>query len=401
MPRDSVQHCPPGGIHGRQGIKVRLIVTGGGTGGHIYPAVSIIKGLKEKHPSCNFLFVGSLGGMEEKTCAQLGVPFKGYEVSGIVGKRIKDRLSGVFRQFLALGKCLRVLRNYRPSCVVGTGGYASAPACLAALLMRIPFVLVEVNIRPGAVNRFLSRWARVTAIAHEETGAYFPSKASIVLTGVPVRSEILRLRDPEHLKSAKREALKTLGLEEGRRTLTVFGGSQGAKAINEAVLKALPALADRSNLQIVHITGMRQFDSILKEVSARISDRSVSLIYRAFPYIERMDLVYAASDMAVTRAGALTVAELIAAAVPAVLVPLPGAAGGHQRMNALKMKTTGAAYVVEQDGNSALGALHEAVKLIENQDKISGMKKSALQVTPADGVTGIIALIERICCCLP
>ncbi len=379
---------------------MRLVVTGGGTGGHIYPAVSIIMGIKEKYPSSQFIFVGSLKGMEKRKCAQLGVPFEGFEVSGIVGKRVKERLTAIFRYFLATGGSLRVLRNYRPCCVVGTGGYASAPACAAALLMRIPLILIEVNISPGAVNRILSRWAEFTAIAHEETRAYLPSKANTVLTGVPVRSEILRLRDLEYLKSTRIEAIRILGLEKDRKTLAVCGGSQGAKAINEAVLEAFPELIHKSDLQIVHITGVKQFESISREIPSRMLDKSASLIYRVFPYIERMDLVYAASDIAVTRAGALTVAELFAAAVPAVLVPLPGAAGEHQRINALKMKKTGAAHVVEQDEDSALDALREAVRLVENQDKILEMKKCAMAVTPADGVAGIIALIEKICSCL-
>jgi len=376
---------------------VRLIITGGGTGGHIYPAVSILEGLKDKHPTCQFLFIGSVGGLEEDACSKLGVPFVGFEVTGIVGKRIRHRLAGVTRFLAALRGCLKIVKNYRPCCVVGTGGYASAPACAGALFMGIPLVLLEVNIRPGAVTRILSRWAKVTAVVHGETEKHLPAKANLVQIGFVVRKEIRKLREPDFLSAARTEALEVFQLEENRKTLAVFGGSQGAGAINKALSEALESLAERDDLQIIHITGRGQFESVKETVSSKLPNNGFSLIYRVFPYIERMELVYAVSDLAMTRAGALTVAELFSAAVPAVLVPLPGAAGGHQRINALKMKKAGVACVVEQEGDSAAPAIFEALRLIENEDKIFEMRNKALEITPADGVESIIPFIEKFC----
>jgi UDP-N-acetylglucosamine--N-acetylmuramyl-(pentapeptide) pyrophosphoryl-undecaprenol N-acetylglucosamine transferase len=373
---------------------VRLVVTGGGTGGHIYPAIAVAEYLIEDDPCTEVVFVGSEAGPEKGAAASAGIEFTGLVVYGVVGKSPMGALKAGLAFLKAAHSCRAMFKRMRPDCVLGTGGYAAAPACFAAVTSRIPLVLHEMNFEPGLVTRLFCRWARAVALAYEGTSGKMPSGARCEVTGVPVRQEIAALADPGARKEARLEGLERFGLDDGRATLMVFGGSQGAEALNDAMLRKLPLLSDRKDLQVLHLTGQKNYDSAERlDVEAALAGKA--LIYRAVPYSDRMDLAYAVSDVAVSRAGAGTVAELTAVALPAVLVPFPYA-GAHQEMNARALASTGGVVVVLQEGGSASGAIDRAVDLVDDEVSLDEMRKAAAGAALADGAKGIALLLEEV-----
>lgn len=316
-------------------------------------------------------------------------------MSGFVGKGPFERLKAAFHFALGAIHCLRLIVRLRPACVVGTGGYAAAPACFAAIIARVPLILHEMNYKPGLVTRLLSKRAFAVACAHAETAGMLPSGARSVVTGVPVRPEVEALSEAGSRRRARAAAPAELRVTEGRRTLLVFGGSQGAEALNEAVWQTLPRFRDRGDIQVLHLTGLRDFtDPRRAEVEKALGD--APLLYRALAYWERMELAYSIADLAVTRAGAGTLAELSAACVPAVLVPFPYATAGHQESNAEQFAETGAALLVKQEGSSAITAIERAFALLDDQVELGGMLEAAERHERARSAQGIVDLIEEL-----
>ena len=374
---------------------MRVAVTGGGTGGHVYPAVAIAKYLITSHPEADVVFIGSSHGPEEAAARDQGIDFEGIDLTGFSRKRLTERLKALVLFTRGTFRCLEILKSLGISCVVGTGGYAAAPACFAALLRRIPIILHEVNYEPGLVTRLLSRRARAVSLAFEGTENLLPSSARTVLTGVPVRPEIERLRDAEARSSAKKDALLEFGVQEDRRTFVVFGGSRGAEALNSSVWDVLQDYTDREDLQVLHLTGRPGFeDRRRSELEERLS--GTKLIYRAFAYTDRMDLVYSIADLVLARAGGSTIAELTTAGVPSVLVPFPYASGAHQEENAARVEEYGAARVMRQECDGAGAAVREALRLMEDTSALQSMKVACADFYRGNAAKGIVALVEEV-----
>ncbi|HEX3565061.1 MAG TPA: UDP-N-acetylglucosamine--N-acetylmuramyl-(pentapeptide) pyrophosphoryl-undecaprenol N-acetylglucosamine transferase, partial [Acidimicrobiales bacterium] len=318
------------------------LVAGGGTAGHLQPALAIAEALVDRgHPRTSIEFVGSSRGQDRAALAGRGFPLTLLPGRGIVRSlgpadlvRNLGALMGLSLGFL---RALALVSRARPAVVVSVGGYASLPAALSAVILGVPLVLVNVDAVPGAANRLLGRFARASAVGWEGT-----SLPRSVVTGTPVRPEItLVTRAPGDRRSARTE----LGLPPGRLTIAAFGGSLGARRINQAVAALAAMWSDREDLSIYHVVGRRDWDESAQDENADQSD-PVGLSYRRVPYEDRMPLVYAAADIVVCRAGAMTVAELAVAGVPAILVPLPGAPGDHQSANARVLEQVGAAVLL-------------------------------------------------------
>lgn len=374
---------------------MRLVVSGGGTGGHIYPAIAVAVYVLENVPGASVTFVGSCDGPEASAAGRAGIDFEGLQVAGIAGRGLGKALKASWMFLKASWRCRKTLKRLDADCVLGTGGYAAAPACLAALTLRVPLVLHEMNYEPGMVTKLFSRGAKAVAVAYEGTIPLLPGRARAVVTGVPVRAEIEAVADPANRGWARAEAFEELGLEGGRKTVLVFGGSQGAEALNEALWRALPGLADREGLQIVHLTGGKNFER--EELAlAREALDGKAVVYRPLGYLERMDLAYAASDIALSRAGAGTIAELMAIGLPAVLVPFPFATGGHQEKNARALAASGAVRVVPQAGRSADEGVREALRIVQDEGSLSLMKDAAEAVARPGGAKGIAQLLEEL-----
>jgi UDP-N-acetylglucosamine--N-acetylmuramyl-(pentapeptide) pyrophosphoryl-undecaprenol N-acetylglucosamine transferase len=315
------------------------LVAGGGTAGHLQPALAIAEALvDEGHARDTIEFVGSERGQDRTALDGRGFPFTLLPGRGIVRslapRDLAANLAALAGLATALVRGFGVVARTRPRVVVSVGGYASLAASMAAVVLGVPLVLVNVDAVPGAANRLFGRFARASAVGWE--GNPLPRA---VVTGTPVRPEIAAVR---RAPGDRRAARRQLGLPEDRVTVAVFGGSLGARRINQAAAGLARDWADRADRTIYHVVGRRDWDG----GADRVEGPDTGLRVVRVPYEERMDLLYAAADLVVCRAGAMTVAELAVAGVPSVLVPLPGAPGDHQTANARVLERAGAAVLL-------------------------------------------------------
>jgi UDP-N-acetylglucosamine--N-acetylmuramyl-(pentapeptide) pyrophosphoryl-undecaprenol N-acetylglucosamine transferase len=310
---------------------LRVVVAGGGTGGHLYPGIAVARELLRREPEAQISFAGTKRGIESRVIPREGFPLDVLRSVGIRGASPVAYAKGVALIPLSLADAWRILARRTPDVVVGVGGYSSGPVVLAAVLRRIPTLLLEQNAVPGLTNRSLARLVDAAAVTFEETVTYFGRRGFV--TGNPVRAEFLESSDDAAGTSAHRGATRVL----------IFGGSQGAHAINMAMVEAAPKLAARhGGLAITHQKGERDLEHV------RDSYRKSGLQARVEPFLFTMDREIKIADFVVSRAGATTLAELTAAGKPAVLIPLPTAADDHQRKNAEVLARAGAAEVLEQ-----------------------------------------------------
>ena len=312
---------------------MKAIIAGGGTGGHIFPAIALAEELRSRLPELSLLFVGPEGGVEASLLATRGWDFQGIRASGLQGRRLSQRLQSLALIPSGLIRSRSILRRFRPDVVVGFGGYASAAMVLAAVFARVPTVVHEQNAFPGLANRWLGRIVRCVAVAFEGASEFFP-QGKVWVTGNPVRTELFGVN--------RAEAMARFGLDPHRLTLLIFGGSQGAHRLNQAVLEALPLLEpEKGQVQFIHATGPRDLGPVRQGYSAGG--------YRAVvePFFWEMAVAYAAADLCLCRAGAGTVAELCALGKPSILVPFPFATNAHQRWNAEVLVDCGGARMVQ------------------------------------------------------
>lgn len=336
----------------------RVLVAGGGTGGHLYPGIAVVRELRRTVKGLEVLFVGSARGIEAREVPRQGFALRCIPVGGLIGKGPVERLSTLVRLPRAFAGSLAILRAFRPHAVLGVGGYASGPTALTAFLLRIPVVIQEQNLVPGLTNRILGRVARRVAVSFEESLAHFGKNA--VLTGNPVRPEFLSIapRPPGRMSS-----------------ILIFGGSQGARRINRAVMDALDRLAPAcGKIRFTHQTGAAD------RATVEASYRRAGLSADVREFIDDMPAAMEASDIIVCRAGASTVSELQVASRAAVLVPLQSSAGGHQEKNARALERLGAARVIpetELDGASLAEAILALVADVGLVDRMSGPRGAA------------------------
>jgi UDP-N-acetylglucosamine--N-acetylmuramyl-(pentapeptide) pyrophosphoryl-undecaprenol N-acetylglucosamine transferase len=306
---------------------MRLLLAGGGTGGHLFPAIALAEQLRREEPESAVLFVGTERGLESRMLPELGWSLQTIDMSGFAGLGLIDRLKALGKLVKSLGQACAILRDFRPDIVVGVGGYASVPVLLAAKLMGISYLIHEQNAWPGLANRLLGHWAKRICLSFIEADRAFHHGAT-VLTGNPVRSAMEECPDPPQESPC----------------LLVFGGSHGARAINRAVLAALPHLGKwRDKLQIIHQSGEKDHAEVLAGYELDGWPNC-----EVQPFIMEMSAAYAKSTLVLCRAGATTLAELTACGRPAILVPYPYAAGKHQSSNAQAMAAKGAALVFEE-----------------------------------------------------
>jgi UDP-N-acetylglucosamine--N-acetylmuramyl-(pentapeptide) pyrophosphoryl-undecaprenol N-acetylglucosamine transferase len=337
------------------GKPIRLIFAGGGTGGHLYPAIAIADRIKESlrdSRPVEILFVGTRRGIEYRIKDQLGYPLHLIHMQGLVRSLTWRNLLVPFVVTMALFKSLGLMRQFAPDMVIGTGGYVSWPVLKAATMKQIPTVIQEQNSFPGIATRRLAPKAQAVYLGFEDAKKHLTPTANCILTGNPVRTTLAG--------ADRAEALRTFKLDPSKKTILVFGGSQGAHAINEAVLVGLGAKKLPANYQLLWLTGKRDYT----DVNARAGDMAAS--HALFPYEHRMNLVYAASDVAIARAGALTLAELEMCALPSILVPYLHAAGDHQRKNAQSYAAAEFGEVIDESELAGVDLLSRAVELVES-----------------------------------
>jgi UDP-N-acetylglucosamine--N-acetylmuramyl-(pentapeptide) pyrophosphoryl-undecaprenol N-acetylglucosamine transferase len=342
---------------------MRFVIAAGGTAGHVYPGLALGRALAEQGHDVSF--VGTADRLEARLVPAAGFPFHAVKARPFVRKISLAAAKAPFVALATVGECRPLVRG--ADAVVGMGGYVSVPAAIAARRERIPIVLHEQNAVPGLANRVLSRIARGVGLSFADAARFFPARSRPVVTGNPVREEILRV--PEERQLLTKEARGELELEDARRTVVIFGGSQGALHIDRAAIGACLLLADRADLQVVLITGPAHLDAIRRAAPTT----NGGIVVRLAGYLDRMDLAYACADLVVSRAGATTVAELSVCGLPALLIPYPYATGRHQEANARALQRSGGASILLDDQLSAESLAGRVQNLIDHPERLQAM----------------------------
>ena len=312
----------------------RVIISGGGTGGHIFPAISIAHALKKLHPGIELLFVGASGRMEMERVPAAGFKIEGLDIQGINRSSILKNLNLPYKVWKSVQDSKSIIRRFKPDAVVGVGGYASGPLLYAAGKMQIPYLIQEQNSFAGITNKKLGKKAACICVAFQGMERFFPQD-KIVFTGNPIRSEAI------HIAGKRAEALHHFGLSEMRKTILLTGGSLGSATLNESAVSALESLS-KQGVQLIWQCGGYYYTQLKK----RVGEHMPAGIHLT-DFLDRMDLAYAAADLIIARAGAGTIAELCAVGKPSILVPSPNVAEDHQTFNAKALSDKDAAVLVE------------------------------------------------------
>jgi UDP-N-acetylglucosamine--N-acetylmuramyl-(pentapeptide) pyrophosphoryl-undecaprenol N-acetylglucosamine transferase len=354
---------------------MRVMIAAGGTGGHIYPGIAVAKEVMRREPQSAVRFVGTARGLETRLVPQAGFELSLIESAGLKNVSLMARLRGLWllpKSFLA---ARRLIREFRPDIVIGAGGYVSGPVLLMAALMKVPTLVMESNALPGWTNRRLARFVDRATVSFEAALPYFRGKG--VVTGNPVRREFFDI-PPK-------------GRDASRFSVLVFGGSQGARAINEAVVAALPLMQSvRSRLYVTHQTGEADFEKVSRGY------RDAGWIENADVrrYIDDMVALFAASDLIICRAGATTSAELVAAGKAAIMIPFPFAADDHQRKNAEALEAAGAARMILQQDLTGERLASEVTRLVSAPDEVTRMEEASRKLARGDAAAATVDLME-------
>ncbi len=363
----------------------RIIISGGGTGGHIYPAIAIANALKKRDPTTEILFVGAEGKMEMEKVPKAGYRIIGLPIVGIQRQNVVANVAFPVKLTRSLLKARSVLRDFRPDAAVGVGGFASGPLLMIASLMGIPTLIQEQNSYAGITNKLLSRRAETICVAYPDMEQFFPAR-KIKLLGNPVRGDIVSAH------TRRGEARAHFGFDADRPTLFVMGGSLGARSINESLREGLADLVD-AGYQVLWQTGSA-YIATAREAIAQLGRGKVA----AFEFIYEMDLAYAVADVVVSRAGALSISELCLAAKPAVLVPYPAASEDHQTKNAMTLIRHTAALLVP-DARSSTDLVSAAMGLLQDPAKQRELSRNIAKLARPDAADDIarevLKLTER------
>jgi UDP-N-acetylglucosamine--N-acetylmuramyl-(pentapeptide) pyrophosphoryl-undecaprenol N-acetylglucosamine transferase len=360
----------------------KVIISGGGTGGHVFPAIAIADAIKLLEPGCNILFVGALGRIEMEKVPAAGYEIKGLNISGFQRKFTWGNLIFPFKLAESMLKALMIVRNFSPDVAVGVGGYASGPVLKIANSFGIPTVLQEQNSFAGVTNRLLAAKAALICVAYDGLDRFFP-KAKILFTGNPVRKDIL-----DNI-IGRTEAKGLLGMNQNKRTVLVFGGSLGAKVLNEAILSNAEALMSLKDLNIIWQVGKIYYNEYKNCSLANHPDVKI------LPFIVNMDVAYSAADIVVCRAGALTISELAVLGKAAILIPSPNVAEDHQTVNAMSLVKKDAAMLIK-DNEAKEKLVGELEILLNDDNKRKSLEENIKYFGRPDAAIKIAAEILRI-----
>ena len=371
--------------------KYRIILSGGGTGGHIFPAVSIADRFRARHPDAEILFVGAEGRMEMTRVPEAGYRIIGLPIAGIQRSLSMSNLAVPFKLAASLWRARKVVRDFRPDIAVGTGGYASGPVLFAASMAGVPTLIQEQNGFAGVTNKILAKRAAKICVASEVLERVFP-KDKIVLTGNPVRASIL------DGKKSRQEALDEFSLSAGRKTFLVLGGSLGARAVNNAVFESIDTLAsDGSQLlwqcgKLYYNQYRRELDRLVAEHPEKDLENRVALV----PFISDMNAAYSVADFIISRAGAGTISELCIVGKPSVLIPSPNVAEDHQRHNAQALSSKGAAVFIPESENLSADLSLAAARLLSDASLCSELSRNISSMARPDATSDIVDEIEKL-----
>lgn len=361
---------------------MKIVVSGGGTGGHIYPALALIREIQKENKDAEFLYIGTEKGLESKLVRMENIPFKSIHITGFKRKLSLENIKTILRFFKGVQDSKRMLKEFKADVVVGTGGYVCGPVVYAAAKLGIPTIIHEQNSVPGLTNKFLSRYVDRVAICFEEAKLFFPQE-KVVLTGNPRASEVLNQDGIKGRLSA--------GLNVKDRTVLIFGGSRGARPINEAVLKSLTEFSQKP-YQILYITGDVHYDEVRKEVDLNGNPKNVIIK----PFIHNMPEILAGIDLTVARAGATTLAELTSLGIPSILIPSPYVTNNHQEKNARALSDHGAAELLLEKNLTSPRLIEEIDKIMLSEKKIISMKQASKNLGIPDAAMKLYQLMKEV-----
>ncbi len=359
--------------------ELRVIISGGGTGGHIFPAVSIANAIKEQHPNTKILFVGAEGRMEMQRVPAAGYEIKGLPVRGLIRPLWSPKNIGVMMDFFKSKNMVKqIIKDFKPQVAVGVGGYASAPTLNAAYSMGIPCLIQEQNSYAGVTNKSLAKKASKVCVAYNNMERFFPAE-KIMLTGNPVRQGLLNNQKP------KEEAIKTFGLSAEKKTVLIVGGSLGARTVNESILNYLPEIeAVKDSIQFIWQTGKFYNAQILKELDTKGKPENLFVT----DFISKMEDAYSAADLVISRAGAGSISEFCLLEKPVILVPSPNVAEDHQTKNAMALVNNDAALFVK-DAEAKDTLLPLAINTVNDSDKLTSLSKNIAKLALRDSANVI------------
>lgn len=365
-------------------MNIRVIISGGGTGGHIFPAVSIANAIREKQPDAEILFVGAEGRMEMQRVPAAGYEIKGLPVAGFDRKHLWRNVSVVIKLLRSRIMARRIIKAFRPMVAVGVGGYASGPTLDVAGKMGIPTLLQEQNSYAGVTNKLLAKNARRICVAYDGMERFFPADR-ILFTGNPVRQNLL------HITLSRQEAAQQMGLDPAKRTVLIVGGSLGARSMNESVLQQLELIRQQTDVQFVWQTGKYYSEAIAQQLKERTCPSNLHVM----DFISDMAVAYAAADLVVSRAGAGSISEFCLLGKPVILVPSPNVAEDHQTKNAMALVQKDAALYVP-DAEAPDNLLPTAISTVKNSKKLQALSQNILRLARPNAASDIADEVIRL-----
>lgn len=361
---------------------MKIIFSGGGTGGHIYPAIALIKALRQREPNVEILYIGKKHAQEEEICHNEEIPFIGIKVRYFYRKLIFKNILTIYEFFKSYCEVKKIIKQFKPDIIIGMGGYVCGPVVYAGAKKQVKTIIHEQNSIPGLTNKFLSRHATKIAISFDSSKQYFDEKRT-VLTGNPRAQEVFL---------TKKITKSKLKLQENKKLVLIFMGSLGAKYVNHAIVKTLPILSKRDDIEIIFVTGKSHYDTIISEV------KQLNLKQNIFikDYVENMPQLYQHADLVICRAGATTLAEISAIGIPVVLIPSPYVTNNHQEKNALDLVQVGGAVMIkERDLNEEILAT-QILKLIDDAYQLHLLRINNKKFGIPDACDKFIELIKQL-----
>lgn len=345
---------------------MKVIVTGGGTGGHIYPALALIKEIKQSYPQAEFLYIGSEKGMEKGIVQKEGIPFVSIDIAGFKRKLTLENVKTIIKFWRSEQKSRRYIKKFNPDIVIGTGGFVCGPVLYAASKEKIPTIIHEQNVIPGLTNRFLTRYVDVVAVSFEGSTKYFQKAKKLVVTGNPRATEVIQAN--------KFNGFNQLKVSSDKKIVLIFGGSRGAKAINHAFLEMLPKLNQFKEFHFIFVTGDVHYQDIEDKVKNynEYLPENVSI----FPYLYNMPEILAITDLNVSRAGASTLAEVTALGIPSILIPSPYVTNNHQELNAGWLEKQGAAKMIREKDLTGEILLTAIIDMMKEREEYAAAAKN-------------------------
>ncbi|MCJ7656316.1 MAG: undecaprenyldiphospho-muramoylpentapeptide beta-N-acetylglucosaminyltransferase [Candidatus Atribacteria bacterium] len=363
-------------------MALKVIISGGGTGGHIYPGISIAYEIKDRDIKNDILFVGTERGMESKLVPREGFKIVKIKARGIQRKICFENLTALVIFLVSLFQSYKIIKKYKPDIVIGTGGYVSGSVVLIAAKLGIPTFVHEQNVIPGITNKFLSRITRATFLSFNQSKEYFSDKVKLIFTGNPIRFK--------NIKPGTDREYKKFNLDSSKKTILVLGGSKGAAAINRAVLGGIDLIKEdiKNNWQILLISGQDDYDNMMEMVGEGHK------IFSVEPYLHDIEKAYSLADLVICRAGATTLAEIGAYGLPAILIPYPYATHDHQGINAKIFEKEGAAILILEKDLSAEKLSQVLLNLLKNKNKLEMMAKKSRELSVVNSAKKIVDYIS-------